>query len=195
MFGLIWEAAFFNDYRRAVIAMVENFWLLATEEGGFGLNFNILETNLVNLSILVALIVYFGRSFLGNVMAERRSAIEIAIEDAEKRQKEASEALAEQKRNLAEAQATAAQIKSDGEAAAKVAKENILAQASKDVQRMKDEAARDLTSQRDRVVAELRQQISALAIEKAETQLRSQLDDGLQQRLIDQSIGLLGGSL
>ncbi|MBE9068838.1 F0F1 ATP synthase subunit B [Leptolyngbya cf. ectocarpi LEGE 11479] len=172
--------------------MVENFWLLATEEGGFGLNFNIFETNLINLSILVALIVYFGRSFLGSVMAERRSAIEVAIQDAEKRQKEASEALAVQKKNLTEAQATAVQIKSDGEAAAKVAKENILAQASKDVQRMKDEAARDLTSQRERVVVELRQQISTLAIEKAETQLRSQMDDGLQQKLIDQSIGLIG---
>lgn len=175
--------------------MVENFWLLATEESGFGLNFNIFETNLINLSILIALIVYFGRSFLGNVMAERRSAIEAAIQDAEKRQKEASQALTEQKKNLAEAQATAVQIKSDGEAAAKVAKENILAQASKDVQRMKDEAARDLTSQEDRVVTELRQRIAALAVEKAESQLRSQIDDGLQQQLIDQSIGLLGGSL
>ncbi len=175
--------------------MVENFWLLATEEGGFGLNFNILETNLVNLSILIALIVYFGRGFLGAVMAERRSNIEASIQDAEKRLKEASKALAEQQRNLAEAQATAAQIKSDGEAAAKVAKDNILAQAAKDVQRMKDEAARDLSSQRDRVVLELRQRISALAVEKVESQLRSQVDAGLQQKLIDQSIGLLGGSL
>lgn len=175
--------------------MVENFWLLATEESGFGLNFNILETNLINLSILVALIVYFGRSFLGAIMAERRSTIEVAIQDAEKRQKEASEALAVQQKNLAEAQTTAVQIKADGEAAAKVAKENILAQASKDVQRMQDEAARDLTSQRDRVVVELRQRISALAVEKVEAQLRSQMDDELQQKLIDQSIGLLGGSL
>ncbi|MBX2865043.1 MAG: F0F1 ATP synthase subunit B [Leptolyngbyaceae cyanobacterium MAG.088] len=175
--------------------MVENFWLLATEESGFGLNFNILETNLVNLSILIALIVYFGRGFLGAVMAERRSNIEASIQDAEKRLKEASKALTEQQKNLAEAQATATQIKSDGEAAAKVAKDNILAQATKDVQRMKDDAARDLSSQRDRVVLELRQRISALAVEKVESQLRSQVDEGLQQKLIDQSIGLLGGSL
>ncbi len=175
--------------------MVENFWLLATEESGFGLNFNILETNLVNLSILIALIVYFGRGFLGAIMAERRSTIEASIQDAEKRLKEASKALTEQQKNLAEAQATAAQIKSDGDSAAKVAKDNILAQASKDVQRMKDEADRDLSSQRDRVVLELRQRISALAVEKVESQLRSQVDEGLQQKLIDQSIGLLGGSL
>ena len=178
-----------------MIPMVENFWLLATEESGFGLNFNILETNLVNLSILIALIVYFGRSFLGSVMSERRSSIETSIQDAEKRLKEASKALVEQQKNLAEAQATAVQIRSDGEAAAKVAKEDILAQASKDIQRMRDEAARDLTSQRDRVVLELRQRISALAVEKVETQLRSQVGEEQQQRLIDQSIGLLGGNL
>ncbi len=175
--------------------MVENFWLLATEEGGFGLNFNILETNLINLSILVALIVYFGRSFLGGIMSERRLSIETAIQDVEKRQKEASKALVEGQKNLAQAQAAAAKIKSDGEAAAKVAKDNILAQATKDIQRMKDEAAQDMTSQRDRVVAELRQQISSLAVEKVESQLRSHVDEGVQQKLIDQSIGLLGGSL
>ena len=189
------KTAFIKDYLCAVMAMVENFWLLATEEGGFGLNFNILETNLINLSILIALIVYFGKGFLGSVMAERRSTIEASIKDAEKRLKEASKALVEQQKNLADAQATAAKIKSDGEAAAKVAKDNIMAQAAKDIQRMKDDAARDLTSQRDRVVIELRQRVSALAVEKVEGQLRSQVDDGTQQKLIDQSIGLLGGSL
>ncbi|NJK69970.1 MAG: F0F1 ATP synthase subunit B, partial [Microcoleus sp. SU_5_3] len=37
--------------------------LLATEasrEGGFGLNFDILETNLINLSIVIGLLFYFG---------------------------------------------------------------------------------------------------------------------------------------
>lgn len=177
------------------MSMVGTFWLLATEESGFGLNFNILETNLVNLSILIALIVYFGRNFLGKVMAERRLAIEVAIQDAEKRQKEAALALSKQKENLAQAQSTAVQIKSDATATAKVAKEDILAQASKDIQRMKDEAARDLGAQQDRVIMELRQRVSALAIERVESQLRSQMDDSLQQKLIDQSISLLGGRL
>jgi len=51
--------------------------LLATEasgEGGFGLNFDILETNLINLVIIIAVLFYFGRGFVGKILTERRSA-------------------------------------------------------------------------------------------------------------------------
>ncbi|MEM1254426.1 MAG: F0F1 ATP synthase subunit B, partial [Cyanobacteria bacterium P01_H01_bin.21] len=39
---------------------METVWLLASEEGGFGLNFDILETNLINLVIIIGVLVYFG---------------------------------------------------------------------------------------------------------------------------------------
>jgi F-type H+-transporting ATPase subunit b len=60
--------------------------LLATEasgEGGFGLNFDILETNLINLVIIIAVLFYFGRGFVGKILTERRSAIQEAIQEAE----------------------------------------------------------------------------------------------------------------
>ncbi|MEO0455153.1 MAG: F0F1 ATP synthase subunit B [Cyanobacteria bacterium P01_A01_bin.114] len=173
--------------------MVDTFPLLATEEGGFGLNFNILETNLINLSILISLIVYFGRNFLGKILGERRAAIQSAIQDAERRQQEAMAALSEQEEKLAQAQEMAAKIKADAEAAAKSSRDEILAQANRDVQRMRDEAARDVGSQRDRIALELRQRIAALAVDKVESTLQSRMDESLQQRLIDQSIGMLGG--
>lgn len=168
-------------------------WLLATEEGGFGLNFNIFETNLINLSILIAVLVYFGRSFLGKILSERQSQIEAAIKEAEQRQQAAKAALAEQQQKLAQAQTTATKIKADAETFAQSAREQILAQAAKDLEKLRDEADRDLTSQRDRVVAELRQRVSALAVAKAENHFRSRMDDSLQQQLVDQSIALLGG--
>jgi F-type H+-transporting ATPase subunit b len=175
------------------MSILATFWLLATEERGFGLNLNIFETNLINLSILLTLLVYFGRNLLGKIMSERRAAIESAIQDAERRQKEAKAALAEQQKNLAEAQSTALKIKSDATVSAKAASEEILAQAVKDVQRMRDEAARDLNSQRDRVVLELRQRVSSAAVAKVEAQLRTGVNDGQQQALIGKSIALLGG--
>ncbi|MEO1400622.1 MAG: F0F1 ATP synthase subunit B [Cyanobacteria bacterium J06635_1] len=175
------------------MSMVGTFSLLATEEGGFGLNFNILETNLINLSILISLIVYFGRNFLGKILGERQFAIQSAIQDAERRQQEAMTALSEQEKKLAQAQEMAAKIKADAEVTAKSSRDEILAQAVKDVQRMRDEAARDVGSQRDRIALELRQRIAALAVGKVESTLQSRMDESLQQRLIDQSIGMLGG--
>ena len=148
--------------------MVGTFYLLATEEGGFGLNFDIIETNLINLTVLIGLLIYFGRNFLGQIMAERRLAIQASIQEAEKRQQDATLALNKQKENLAQAQSMAAQIKAEAEKTAKAASEEILAQAARDVKRMQDEAARDLSSQRDRVLSELRQRVSELAVSQVE---------------------------
>ena len=175
------------------MSIIGTFLLLATEEGGFGLNFNVLETNLINLTILIGLLFYLGRNFLGNVMAERRLTIETAILEVEKRQQEAAAALAEQQQLLTQAQSSAAKIKAEAEARSKVVRADILAQAKQDIQRMKLDADRDLNSQRDKVIKELRQQVAALAIQKVESQLRDRMDDSLQKKLIDQSIVLLGG--
>ena len=65
--------------------------LLATEsEGGFGLNLDILETNIVNLGLLIGILFYFGRNVLTNTLIERRSKIEKTIMKAETKAKEAA---------------------------------------------------------------------------------------------------------
>jgi F-type H+-transporting ATPase subunit b len=43
------------------------------------------------------------------------------------------------------------------------------------------------------VIAQLRSVIASQAIERAEAQIKQQLDDRIQERLIDQSLTLLGG--
>src|SRR3712207_3825362 len=102
----------------------------AAESGGFGLDFNILETNLINLAIIIGVLFYFGRKVVGNVLNERRSRIEQEIRDAEKRQKDAAAALADAQQKLAKAQAEAEQIRAAAEENAKKAREEILAQAA-----------------------------------------------------------------
>ena len=176
------------------------FWktsgVLATEaahEGGFGLNFDIFETNLINLAILLYVLFYFGRKVVGNLLSERRSTIETAIREAEERKQKAAGALAEQQQKLAQAQTKAEQIRADAEKSAKAAGEAILAKAVKDVDRLKADASRDMEVERDRAIAELRQRVAKLALEQAESQLQSRLDDNAQQRLVDRSIALLGG--
>lgn len=166
----------------------------AEESSGFGLNFNILETNLINLAIVVGVVFYFGRKLLGKALSERRSQIEIAIEDAEKRKKEASSALADQQQKLAQAQAEATRIKAAAEESAKVARAEIMAQSVQDIERLKASAAQDLNSQQEKVMTELRQRIAALAIEKVEAQLKSGLSADTQKQLVDRSIAMMGGA-
>src|SRR4028118_632235 len=181
------------------MSIMGNFSFLATEaahaveSGGFGLNFNLLETNLINLSIIIGVLFYFGRKVLGNILGERRSRIEEEIREAEKRQKDAAAALADAQQKLAQAQAEAERIRAEAETSAKTAREAILAQAARDVERLKESAAQDLDTARERAIAELRERVAAMAIQRVESQLRGHLDDSAQQQLIDRSIANVGG--
>jgi F-type H+-transporting ATPase subunit b len=171
--------------------------LLATavevEERGFGLNFDVLETNLINLLIIIGLLIYGGRNFLGNILSERKSAIETELEEVEQKNKAALAALVAQQEKLAQAQVEAAQMIATAQANAEATRNAILAQATQDVERMKASAAQDLTGEQERVIAQLRQRVVTLALQEAEAQATQRLDESAQQRLIDRSLAMLGG--
>jgi F-type H+-transporting ATPase subunit b len=162
-------------------------------EGGFGLNLDILETNLINLALLIGILFYFGRKVLTNILNERRINIETEIQGAEARLKEAQIALSKAQEQLTQAQAEAQRIRKAAEENAASAREATLAKAAQDVERLKQTAAADLNTERDRAIAELRQRVSALALQKVESGLRSGIADDVQQTLIDRSIAQVGG--
>jgi len=166
--------------------------LLASETKGFGLNFDILESNIINLAIVIGVLIYFGKGFLGSKLEERRAAIETAIKDAEARQKQAASSLAEQQQKLQLAKKDAERIRAEAQTNAEAAREAVLAQSAKDIERLKAAAQQDMSSQQDRVMQELRRRVSAMAIEKVRSRLPEVLNDSTQTKLVDQSIAQLG---
>ena len=162
-------------------------------EHGFGLNLDLLDTNLINLIIIVGVLVYFGRGFLGSTLSERKARIESEIRDAEKRKQDAAANLAEEQQKLAQAQTEAARLLKEAEGRAEVARQAVLDQSEKDVARLREAAVQDTSSQRDRMVAELRQRVTEMAMARSEEKLRSGIDESTQQKLVDKSITLLGG--
>lgn len=42
------------------------FWEHLSPAGGFGLNTNLLETNLINLAVVIGVLVYFGKGVCAN---------------------------------------------------------------------------------------------------------------------------------
>ncbi|MDJ1185695.1 F0F1 ATP synthase subunit B [Roseofilum casamattae] len=173
-----------------------NLWLLATEatERGFGLNFDVLETNLINLGIVIGVLVYFGRNLVGDTLKARRAEIETAIADAEERQRKASAALSEQQQNLAQAQAQAEKIRQQASERAETVKADILAQADLDIERMQEGAAQDLEAEQERVMNELRRRVVALAMDRVNGQIGNELNDDLHHQLIERSIARVGGN-
>jgi F-type H+-transporting ATPase subunit b len=162
-------------------------------KGGFGLNPDIFESNLINLSILIGVIFYYGRKVVGDILSERRSKIAQQIEEVETQLKQSAQSLTEQQQKLEQAKATAEKIRQDAQANAEKVKQATLAQGVAEIERLKSVASQDLNSEQDRAIAELRQKAAALAIERVESQLKGILDDSKQHKLIDRSIAQLGG--
>ena len=63
--------------------------------GGFGLNLNLFETNIINLAVVIFGLYKFLPNFLGGMLERRRTAILSDLKDAEERLLEASNSLSE----------------------------------------------------------------------------------------------------
>ncbi len=172
-----------------------NLFYLATEEAakGFGINLDILGSNVVNLALVVGLLVVYGGKFVGNLLEERRAKIQQEIQEAEALAAQAQSKLTQAQQDLAQAQEKAKQIKADAEVTAKRISGEILAQGDKDIERMKATAVQELDSERAKVIAQLKQRIAVLALEKAEAQLKESLNDEVQGKLISRAVAQLGG--
>jgi F-type H+-transporting ATPase subunit b len=166
---------------------------MAEEKGGFGLNFDLFEANVINLAIAIGILVYFGRGFLSNTLGKRSEAIEKALSEAARKQAETAKLLAAEQAKLKNAQVEAAQIVAKADGDAKRARDTILQAGAEEVARMKDSAAADLGNEEAKVMRELRVRIAELAMNKAQADMAGRLNSDSQQRLIDRSISGIGG--
>jgi F-type H+-transporting ATPase subunit b len=170
-----------------------NFLLLATaeESGAIALNPDILETNLINLLIVLVILFYAGRSFLGKVLTQRRAAIESAIQEATQRQQRAAEALADEQKKLAETQRECDRLRQQAEADAQKARETILAGIAADIEKLKAAANLEIATEQERVLTQLRQQVAEKALAEVRAYFARGLSDDQARTLIDRSIALL----
>ncbi len=169
-------------------------YLATASEGGFHLNFDILETNIINLAIIIGVLYVYGSKFIGNILEERKSKIVADLEDAESRAKKAQESLTKAQKDLEQAQAKAVSIRDDAKVTAAKTKEDILAKGREEVEKLKASAVKELDTEQAKVITELKQRIAQLALEKVEAELSASLDESAKSKLIDRSIAQLGGN-
>jgi len=82
--------------------------------GSFGINTNLLETNILNLAVVIGVLVYFGGDVLTSLLTTRKEVILKSLNDAEERYQEATAKLAEAKEQLALATTKAEEIRAQG---------------------------------------------------------------------------------
>lgn len=152
------------------------------------LNFNLLETNLVNLAIVIGVLFWFLRGFLGGILERRRSAILQDLQDAEARLKTATEELTKAQSELAAAQQKAEQIRVDGQKRAAAIRVEGEKRTISVMAAIKQGASADADAEASRIKDALRREAALAAIDKVLIDLPGRLDDAAQSRLIDSTI-------
>jgi F-type H+-transporting ATPase subunit b len=178
---------------------MENFDLIFTlvaENEGIGLNFDILETGLINILALVAILIYTGRDFLGSLLEERKTDIVQGVQDAEDRLNEAQKRLNEAKKQLDQANIVIGEIQNETLATKKMLLESDAYVAKKDLKIRFDRALAAFRSKERQIFLEIKQQIIALVLKR--TVIRAQEAFKPKDRaatLINDTINKLEGDL
>ena len=178
---------------------MENFdqiFTLVAESKSIGLNLDILETGLINILALVAILVYTGKDFLGSLLEERKTNIVQSVQDAEDRLNEANRRLSEAQKQLSQANVVITEIKNETIAAKKVLLESDAYQSKKDLTTRFSRALATFRSKERQIFIEVKQQIILLVLKR--TVMRAQETFGKKDRataLINETINKLEGDL
>ncbi len=171
------------------------FTLLAQHEG-IGLNLDILETGVLNILALVAILVFTGRDFLGSLLEERKTTIIKSVQDAEDRLTEAQKRLDEAQKQLNQANLVISEMKNETVSTKKVLLESDAFEAKKDLKIRFDRALAAFRSKERQIFLEIKQQIISLVLKR--TVVRAQETFGPKERataLINDTINKLEGDL
>ena len=178
---------------------MENFsqiFTLIAESVCICLNLNILETGLLNIVALLAILVFTGRDFLGSLLEERKTTIVKGVQDAEDRLNEAQMRLNEAEKQLSQANLVISEIKNETIATKKLLLKSDASEAKKDLKIRFERALAAFRSKERQIFLEIKQQIISLVLKR--TLVRAKETFGPQERataLINETINKLEGDL
>ena len=170
------------------------FTLLANE--GISLNTDILETGLINILALLAILIYTGRDFLGSLLEERRTTIVKGVQDAEDRLSEAKKRLVEAEKQLNQANIVIGEIKNETVTTKKVLLESDAFQAKKDLAVRFERALASFRSKERQIFVEIKQEIISLVLQRTVSRVKDTFKSKERSsELINETIDKLKGDL
>ena len=178
---------------------MENFdqiFILLAKYDGINLNTDILETGLINILALLAILIYTGRDFLGSLLEERKTTIVKGVQDAEDRLNEAQKRLTEAQKQLKQADLVISEIQNETVTTKKALLESDAFQAKKDLTVRFERALATFRSKERQIFVEIKQQIVSIVLQR--TVSRAQETFKSKERataLINETINKLEGDL
>lgn len=159
---------------------------------GFGFNGNILETNIINLSVVIGVVVSLGGDALRSLLQTRKETILKNFEEAKVRSEEAREKLALASQEVENAKIKAQEITKQTSSILEKERTMYSQQFESEAKRLNSLKAETLTFQEQRAKFQISNQIIVLAVEKVEQTIKSRLTPRLHDSVNNFNILLLG---
>jgi len=169
-----------------------NTFASVAESEGFGINTDLIETNVLNLAVVIGVLVYFGKDIVSDTLKTRKEAILKSLQDADNKFQEATDKLNEAKKQFEFAKVKAEEIRAQGLVTADKSSKKLLARVEDDIKRLEEAKVATLRFEEEKAITEVCEKVSRLALEQAVENLNKRLDPALQKRIIQLNIALLG---
>ena len=180
-----------------MVSLITTFNLISEQyqNKSWQLNFNFLETNVVNIIFLAGSLIYVLKKFLGAALIKRQEKVLLTIQEAENQLYQAKNRLTESEKQLTQSKTVIKQIQQEAITTAKRVRASILEQGKLDIQRLTNTSKSSIKIIEKQIRKQIQQQITSLAIKQVIIKLKEQMSTEMQLNLISQNISQLGDKL
>jgi len=147
--------------------------------GHFGFNTNILETNVLNLAVVLAVVVTYVGDALRGLLANRRQTILNNFQEADQRASEAQARLEQAQLQLEQAKAKAQKIREQALVTIEQEKNQFVRQTQEDIKRLGTLQQETLKFEQQKAQNELAQKLVKLALHQVREKLNQRLNSSI----------------
>uniref|UniRef100_A0A649ZVR4 CF0 subunit I n=2 Tax=Puya TaxID=15164 RepID=A0A649ZVR4_PUYMI len=160
--------------------------------GSFGFNTDILATNPINLSVVIGVLIFFGKGVLNDLLDNRKQRILSTIRNSEELRRGAIEQLEKARVRLQKVELEADEYRMNGYSEIEREEENLIKATCASLERLENYKNETLHFEQQRAINQVRQRVFQQALQGALGTLNSCLNTELHFRTIRANIGILG---
>nr|QPJ79270.1 ATP synthase CF0 subunit I [Coptis quinquesecta] len=160
--------------------------------GSFGFNTDILATNPINLSVVLGVLIFFGKGVLSDLLDNRKQRILSTIRNSEELRGGAIEKLEKAKARLRKVKMEADEFRVNGYSEIEREKVNLINSTYQNLERLENYKNETIQFEQERAINQVRQRVFQQALQGALGTLNSCLNNELHLRTISANIGIFG---
>nr|ANP25696.1 ATP synthase CF0 B subunit [Quercus edithiae] len=165
---------------------------LWSSAGSFGFNTDILATNPINLSVVLGLLIFFGKGVCSDLLDNRKQRILKTIRNSEELRRGAIEQLEKARARLRKVEMEADQFRVNGYSDIEREKSNLINSTYQTLEQFEIYKNETIRFEQQRASNQVRQRVFQQALKGALGTLTSSLNNELHLRTINANIGMFG---